>query len=99
MLTAEKHKLLCRFWFEPGGETTLERGRAQILDAVKEVKSYPKQLMEQECPTITGGITRSHSCSCRCDSNHFQRSVEELDIKARNKVEAVIKVTEVMVAK
>jgi len=42
MLTAEKHKFLCRFWFEHGEETPLERGGAQILDAVKEVESISK---------------------------------------------------------
>jgi len=42
MFTHKKHKLLCKVWLEYGGEPLLGRGGAQILEAIKEVKSISK---------------------------------------------------------
>ena len=42
MLTQDKHKLLCKVWLEYKGEPLLGKGGAQILEAIKEVKSISK---------------------------------------------------------
>ena len=42
MLTHNKHKLLCKVWLEYKGEPLLGKGGAQILEAIKEVKSISK---------------------------------------------------------
>ena len=42
MLTHNKHKLLCKVWLECKGEPLLGKGGAQILEAIKEVKSISK---------------------------------------------------------
>jgi len=42
MFTHKKHKLLCKVWLEYEGEPLLGKGGAQILEALKEVKSITK---------------------------------------------------------
>ena len=42
MLTHNKHKLLCKVWLEYKGKPLLGKGGAQILEAIKEVKSISK---------------------------------------------------------
>jgi molybdate transport system regulatory protein len=42
MLTRNKHKPLCRIWLEYKGEALIGKGGAQILEAIKEVKSISK---------------------------------------------------------
>lgn len=42
MFTHKKHKLLCKVWLEYEGEPLLGKGGAQILEAIKEVKSISK---------------------------------------------------------
>jgi len=42
MLTNNKHKLLCKVWLEYKGKPLLGKGGAQILEAIKEVKSISK---------------------------------------------------------
>jgi len=42
MLTHNKHKLLCKVWLEYKGEPLLGKGGAEILEAIKEVKSISK---------------------------------------------------------
>ena len=42
MLTHNKHKLLCKVWLEYKGDPLLGKGGAQILEAIKEVKSISK---------------------------------------------------------
>ena len=42
MLTHNKHKPLCKVWLEYKGEPLLGKGGAQILEAIKEVKSISK---------------------------------------------------------
>lgn len=46
MLTHKKHELLCKVWLEYEGEPLLGRGGAEILDAIKEVKSISKAASE-----------------------------------------------------
>ena len=42
MLTHNKHKLLCKVWLEYKGKPLLGKGGAEILEAIKEVKSISK---------------------------------------------------------
>jgi len=42
MLAHNKHKLLCKVWLEYKGNPLLGKGGAQILEAIKEVKSISK---------------------------------------------------------
>ena len=42
MLTHNNHKLLCKVWLEYKGKPLLGKGGAQILEAIKEVKSISK---------------------------------------------------------
>jgi len=42
MLTHNKHKLLCKVWLEHKGKPLLGKGGAEILEAIKEVKSISK---------------------------------------------------------
>jgi len=42
MFTHDKHKLLCKLWLEYEGEPLIGKGGAQILEAIKEVKSISK---------------------------------------------------------
>ena len=42
MLAHKKRKLLCKVWLEYEGEPLLGRGGAQILEAIREVKSISK---------------------------------------------------------
>jgi molybdate transport system regulatory protein len=42
MLTRNKHKLLCKVWLEYKGNPLIGKGGAQILEAIKEVKSISK---------------------------------------------------------
>jgi len=42
MLAHDNHKLLCKVWLEYKGKPLLGKGGAQILDAIKEVKSISK---------------------------------------------------------
>jgi len=42
MLAHEKHKLLCKVWLEFSGKPFLGKGGAQILEAIKDVKSITK---------------------------------------------------------
>ena len=42
MLTRNNHKLLCKVWLEYKGKPLLGKGGAQILEAIKEVKSISK---------------------------------------------------------
>ena len=42
MLTHNKHKLLCKVWLEYKGKPLLGKGGAQILEAIREVKSISK---------------------------------------------------------
>ena len=42
MLAHEKHKLLCKVWLEFNGKPFLGKGGAQILEAIKDVKSITK---------------------------------------------------------
>ena len=42
MLTRNNHKLLCKVWLEYKGKPLLGKGGAQILEAIKEVKSITK---------------------------------------------------------
>jgi molybdate transport system regulatory protein len=42
MLAHNKHKLLCKLWLEYEGKPLLGKGGAQILEAIKEVKSISK---------------------------------------------------------
>ncbi len=42
MLTHNKHKLLCKVWLEYKGKPLLGKGGAEILEAIREVKSISK---------------------------------------------------------
>ncbi len=46
MLTDRKHKLLCKVWLEYEGKPFLGKGGAEILKAIKEVKSISKAAKE-----------------------------------------------------